>query len=308
MSPYRITQGLVTFMKNPAEAYAFAQQNSDVMAHRKLNLDRDIRDQLATLRGDQSFKANMARTGFALFGLMDSFVSVPAWRGAYEDGLAKYDGDHAMAVKHADRIVELALPSGEAMDQAAIQRNHPALKMLTMFAGQELSLYSTLRNLGANGNYLGLGAGLLVSTIGGGTMADALAGHWPGDDEDKGKWLARQALLQPLRTMPIISQFGEGLDSIIEGKRWDPRFSPLFDAATKVFHDPLASTVKFYQGDETAEDLVKTYGEGAAFAFGLPGMQQAIKTGDYFYNVETGEVNPSGPFNMAWHAVTGVKK
>ena len=312
--PKHLTNGLVEFSRNPQAAIDFARESSPLMKHRVANLDRDIREKMQNMLGDTSNMAKFNRAGYAAFGVMDTVVSVPSWLGAYREGLAKHDNNHNLAVKEADRVIELTLQSGEAMDLVGMQRNSPYLKLFSMFAGDGVSCYNLVRHLGNNvtdvGSAAKLGGAVLLTMVTANILADLISGRGPREDqgEDWPTWLARQAVLGPLRSFPVIRDVATALDTKMFGSGFgNYRWSPVFSGMEAVANGVVAQK-RFFVDDGSLDSWLWDTGTAAGYAFGVSGTTQATKSGKYIEALIDGEEPVShNPLELAWRTATGAK-
>ncbi|HAL21583.1 MAG TPA: hypothetical protein DCP40_02445, partial [Stenotrophomonas sp.] len=129
-----------------------------------------------------------------------------------------------------------------------------------------------------------------------------------GDDDEKGwddwgSWLARKTLLFPFQTFPLLRDVAGGIDAAIEGKPSMGRPNPIVDAGVamaKFGHTAWNEGSGWVEDDETpdAEKLIKTGVRAAGPVTGIP-SNQMLTTGEYLYDVGTGQYTPDNPAEAA---------
>ena len=307
-----LMRGFGEYTMHPFETFDFIKRNSKLMEHRQENLDRDIREKLSRLMGDDSAYAAMQRWGYKGFGLIDRQISSIAWLGAYKESMSK-SSNHELACREADRVVETSLQSGEAMDLVALQRNHPITKMFTMFAGDGIAAYNLCRTLGQNvtdvGSAARFAAGFVLSTAVANLIADYISGRTPPDDDNKAEWYAWQAALSPFRMLPIVKDaMAAWTARAMGGGGVDYRWSPLLSAAEKTA-DGLYAQKKFFLDDnEDFDQWSKDSAVALGYLLGVPGGMQAINTTSYIHGVATGDIQPEDNLNFVAGATIGGRK
>lgn len=145
-----MAQGVYSCARNPIGSYQFVMENSQEVAARMNTMDRDMQDMLSSQsrlgKGVSAIKAN----GFVLIGVVDRFVSVVSWIGAYNKSQARGEGE-AQAIAYADEVVRKSQGSGAAKDVAAMVRGKgvsgEAMKMITPFYSFMSAYYQRQRTL-----------------------------------------------------------------------------------------------------------------------------------------------------------------
>lgn len=310
VNTFRLAQGFYEYSTSPNDATDFIMRSSKLMAHRAENLDRDVREKMANLLGDNSTAAAIKKAGYAGFSIIDKQVSRVAWMGAYREAMAS-TGDHDTAVRMADRVIEQGLQSGEAMDLVALQRNHPITKMFTMFCGDSIAAYNLCRVLGQNvtgpASAMRFALGFVMSTAVANLLSDWITARKP---EDAGpEWYAYQAALSPFRMLPIVKDAMSAWEArAIGGGGVDYRWSPLLSALEKTA-DGIYAQKKFFLDDtEDAAQWMKDTATASGYLFGVTGGAQAISSADYLRGVATGEISPNDPLEFAAGATIGGRK
>lgn len=282
------------FLGDPKGEIARVRELSGEMRHRPENLDRDIREVLKQMTGQQSLKDRYNRAAFKGIAFMDTWISVTAWSGAFKQAMAEH-GDTERAIMEADRVVRLKLMSGNPKDLVAVQRSNELMKLLTMYMGDMTSNYNMMRNAGHKAKGLGgfvtqfTPSVLLV--MAGAIIGDMLKGQGPDDDEDKVQWYLRKAAMAPFQTIPGLRDGARALDAKLASKPFsDYQFTPAFAAIQKAIN-AIDITVDMLgeEKDVEAFDWAVKAGEAIGYAFGIGGTAQAASTTKYLRRVNEGE-------------------
>jgi hypothetical protein len=135
-------KGMNQFFLSPREGWKFVFEASPFMRKRFDNFDRDV-NAFASSVTRAGVTEQIANIAFKGIGFMDLMVSIPTWLGAYDEGMSKFDGDHKIASRHADAVVQESQGSGATKDLAGIMRGSEGARLLTMF----MSYFSAMHNL-----------------------------------------------------------------------------------------------------------------------------------------------------------------
>lgn len=314
VKPSFLTKALIHSTLNPRDAWAFVSSKSGEMRNRANTIERDAKDALIRMRGEGGVAADVRRTAFFFTAMADRVVSIPTWRGAYDQALAEGKTEED-AIRAGDRAVRLSQGAGGSKDLAAVQRNNELMKLLTMYYTPFNVLYARLRDVGHQTSVQGIGylpkaaARLLALVVLPAVMGDLLAGRGPGEDEDETWWSIRKILLYPLATIPVLRDFSGYMEAGIikasgEGEmKFAPSYklSPVVGALEKIARLPgkaadVATGEKEF--DEVAWDIFETSG----YVFGLPTAQPRI-TGEYLLNLLSGNEDPENAAELMRDAV-----
>ncbi|HET6890483.1 MAG TPA: hypothetical protein VFH31_05225 [Pyrinomonadaceae bacterium] len=314
VKPSFLTKALIHSTLNPRDAWAFVSSKSGEMRNRANTIERDAKDALIRMRGEGGVAADVRRTAFFFTAMADRVVSIPTWRGAYDQALAEGKTEED-AIRAGDRAVRLSQGAGGSKDLAAVQRNNELMKLLTMYYTPFNVLYARLRDVGHQTSIQGIGylpkaaARLLALVVLPAVMGDLLAGRGPGEDEDETWWSIRKILLYPLATIPVLRDFSGYMEAGIikasgEGEmKFAPSYklSPVVGALEKIARLPgkaadVATGEKEF--DEVAWDIFETSG----YVFGLPTAQPRI-TGEYLLNLLSGNEDPENAAELMRDAV-----
>lgn len=307
------TSAFFQMLGSPAETIAMVREMSGEMRHRAENLDRDIRETLNHMTGQQSLKDRYNRAGFKGLAFMDALISVPTWLGAYQQAMAEH-GDSERGVMEADRVVRLKLMSGNPKDMVAVQRDNEMMKLITMFLGDASSGYNMMRNAGHKakglGGFVTQFAPSALIIMAGAVIGDLLKGQGPDDDEDPALWALRKAALAPFQTVPGLRDGVRALDAKLAGKPFsDYQFTPAFSAVQKVINgiDVTADMLGSEKEVEPIDWAIKS-GEALGYAFGIGGTAQAAGGSKYLRRVDEGEENPENTAELVWNTLQNKPK
>lgn len=130
--------GLAQFFARPHEMAEFIKESSPMMAHRKMQWDRELNQFAASF--DPSVKPGFEKAKEAFFwmiGTMDAAATYPTWLAGYRVGMERFNGDHAKAVELADQTVRRTQPVASPKDMSTMQRGGETRselrKLFTMF-------------------------------------------------------------------------------------------------------------------------------------------------------------------------------
>lgn len=307
------TSAFLQMLGSPSETINMVREMSGEMRHRPENLDRDIRQTLKSMTGQQSLKDRYNRAAFKGLAFMDTMISIPTWLGAYQQAMAEH-GDSERAVAEADRVVRLKLMSGNPKDLVAVQRDNEFMKLITMFLGDASSGYNMMRNAGHKAKGLGgfvtqfTPAAMIVMF--GAILGDLLKGQGPDDDEDEVTWTLRKAALAPFQTIPMLRDGVRALDAKLAGKPFsDYQFTPAFSAVQKVINGVDATAdLLGSEKDIGWDDWAIKAGEAIGYSYGVGGTAQAAGAVKYLKRVDEGEETPDNAAELIWNTVQNKPK
>tara|TARA_R110000764_G_scaffold133189_1_gene221175 strand:- start:12 stop:5693 length:5682 start_codon:yes stop_codon:yes gene_type:complete len=182
-------QGLSSFYSNPIQAKEAIFARSAMMRTRTKSLDRDVREAIADITGKDSRMKQVKSKYFYFIGMMDMYVSLPTWTGAYEksihEGMSETD-----AIAQGDSAVRMTQSSGMIKDLADVQgREDTLFKTFTKFysyfsAYWNMSRRTTrLRKKGRITKLQAMEHFMWLSVLPA-TFAEALLGRGPNRDDD----------------------------------------------------------------------------------------------------------------------------
>lgn len=290
--------GSVSPWTNMKRATEFVQSRSTMMENRQRTFDRDVRDSLQRLTKENRIQ-EWQRSFFYFTGLMDMAVSVPTWLGAYrkamEGGVVEIEpGGERAAIDYADSVVRQTQSSGGAKDLARIQRGGQVQRSFVMFYSYFSVLYNqfsrqisrvkrgdiSLPRLAASAMYLWFAPSIL---------GEMIAARGPEDDEEWTAWAARQGILYPMGAVVGLRDVG---NAVLTPFGYDA--SPAFDAFVQTARTAQIPLKAIDDEDEVGRSDVKAAVLTAGYWGKLPARQAWI-TGEYLYDLATGQDKPESP-------------
>ncbi len=270
---------------------------SEFMSERAQTFDRDVNDTIREMK-KSSVLDPVHKYAFHMASLADLSITVPLWHEAYTQGLRKFKGNEADAIRYADKVIRQTQGNGNRMDMAGVQRGSEWKKLFTM----HYSFFSVLYNaFGKNWNqykhnkisFTQFSVSLLWMWImpatleplikaGLGAALDALVGY--DDGENKGEELAQDIL-----TNVIKFPFGAiiGIRDIVNsvgpsGGRFGYKMSPVESSIEAL------SNISNALIDGKPEKALKAGWQGVATWYALPGRQVQASVGEIL-NAATGK-------------------
>jgi len=303
-SPASYAQAMIDFVAHPFEmSEQIRNLSPNEMATRGENLDRDMRKVLQDGTRNKTVADVWAKAGWAPIQFMDHMLSFPMWLAVYRNALAenvhlseteaKYQAMHK-----ADGAVRMGLGSNAPKDLAPIMRNNDVTKLLTTMGGFHNLKWNQIADVssefGKSRKVGQLTYGMIMAAIIPAIMGPLLTGRGPEDDENKGTWAAKRALLFPAETMAIMNIGVEALEN-----KGDVRFSPVVSmierGAKAVVHATSDAEIK----DRVGIGLDTL--QAAMEAYGVPGTDQIFKTLRYTRKSQQGKIEHPN----VWGAVAG---
>ncbi len=299
-NPGSYAQAMVDFLAHPSEMTDQIRGLSpNEMAGRGENLDRDIR---AVLKGDPGIQRSVARVGNVSIKYTDHILSFPLWLSVYRDALTEHAGlaeDRAkdLAMHQADSAVRLGLGSAAPKDLPPIMRNNDLSKLLTMFYSFHNGIYGQVRDIGHQYSQSGgagkLTYGLALSVLVPAVLGGIVSGNGPKDDENKGLWAAKRALLFGADTVPLVRDAASAIDS--DGEVKNPLMNVL-SKGTKATQEAMSDS-----DDKDWNGIGLNSLEVGGDLAGVPGTTQAVKPLRYMNQVQRGKVESPN----VWDAMAG---
>lgn len=264
---------------------------SDIMQERSITQSREI-NEIRNQVSPTGLMGPIQDSYFYLIVKLQQTVDVPTWLGAYEKGMAEFNGDEAKAIATADQAVLSSQGGGQIKDRSAVQRGGPAQMLWTNF----YSYFNTTFNLTAesyrktkfsNPYEAGRFAAdmLLLYTIPAilsMLIRDVLKGETEDDPEKLLKKMAQAQLSYMVGPVLLVREVGSALQGFngYEG----PAGAQLFAQSARLIKQGM-------QG-EADEALFKAANRVAGTLFHYPaGQVQRIADG-IAYDMERGTPNP----------------
>lgn len=295
----RMIEGWGRFLANPLSAYREVTEKSAEMRDRFSTMDRDLVEraqQASKSRGIHAITGPGWFTKYAFHGIliMDSILTTAGWIGAYRKAAAEGMPEDE-AIYYADKIVRKSQGAGGAKDQAAITREHEAVKLFVKFFSYFSALYNQQRDFGHRlrrvsgakelGKVMHFGFWAMVVP----PLLDAIIrGEGPGDDEDDestGAWAAQRLVFGNLGSIPGVRDIGGAIDNGFGYKA-----TPVNNIGDS-FIQNWGNLQKSMEGEEPSSKWVKQALTFVGIAANKPTGQLA-STAQFGYDVAQGEAEP----------------
>jgi hypothetical protein len=190
--------------------------------------------------------------------------------------------------------------AGGAKDLAAVQRGTEWMKLATMFYSyfshfyqRQATLVRDARNIESVRDVPHLLARSFFLMVAPTLLSAIVTGQGPKEDEDWGAWAARKVGLGLFNGIPLLRDVGNSIDNDLgQGYARGYQFTPvarIVDTVWKTAKDAGNATT----GGEASDRWVQHALETSGYLFGLP-LGQGGQTGQFLYNVMTGDEQPDG--------------
>jgi len=315
VDPGHMLKGYLAYYKNPARMTEMIHALSPFMEERANSLDSSYQVVLGKLSGKRGIRAAAMKMAMEVHRWTVPLAERAIWLGRYQQAQAQGAGIDE-AVRLADKSIRTTQQAGAPKDLSAAERD-PRYKWVRMFIGPMIIMNNRLQESGLRGLYLGRvqsPARALGTWLSAGVLSNAvfellmMRGPDGGDDDEKGlddwsTWLARKTLLFPFQTIPLLRDVAGGIDAAIEGKPSMGRPNPIVDAGVALakFGQAAWKEGRDWVADDDepdAEKLIKTGVRAAGPLTGIP-SNQMLTTGEYLYDVGTGQYTPDNPAEAA---------
>lgn len=310
----------------------FALVNSEVMRYRADNDYQVLRDALTETtqerKGLRRLTEPMGQYAFFFHHTVDNMVSTLLWTAKYNQELKASKGNHAEAVKRADKMVELVMPTQDKNLRASLIRDTKGIGSVLMLMSwnsklhsirrQELQKIADMWEVNPPQTYLDkvgtagmtvIGYAKIAAMMAVPAMVEAiLMGRGPDDDETTEQWIARQALQSQYNMYPGVSEIMDivisGLDLPKAARRVNPLTSPVISFAERI-HDRLG---RLADSDKDGYAKAAALAELLMLGTDVPGSGQVSKTGEYAARLLGGDVNPRDVGDVAKGLVYGTPR
>lgn len=316
VDPKYLATGYTAYYRSPVKMTEMIHSLSPFMAERANSLDSSYQVVLGKLSGKRGIRAAAMKMAMEVHRWTVPLAERAIWLGRYQQAQAQGVSIDE-AVRLADKSIRTTQQAGAPKDLSAAERD-PRYKWVRMFIGPMIIMNNRLQESGLRGLYLGrvqsparalgtwLSAGVLSNAV-----FELLTGRGPGDEDDDGDvdaadwamWLARKTLLFPFQTFPLLRDVAGAIDATLDGKAVMSRPNPFVDSgvaltrfgftAWKEGRDWIAD-----DDEPDAEKLIKTGVRAAGPLTGIP-SNQMLTTGEYLYDVGTGQYTPDNPAEAA---------
>jgi DNA topoisomerase IB len=309
--PANILKGIGSFYRRPRDMSDFIHSQSSFMKHRSETLDASLVEVMATLRGETSARAQVARAAMAVHRWADFLGTHGLWLGKFQQ-MTESGSTVEQAVREADKAIRQTQTAGAPKDLSAFERD-PTYKAFRMFLGPMLIMGNRIReSVGRKGVIKGwpeafgtLFAVWFVPAL----LWEIATGKGPDDDDepaDMVKWALRKTFFYPFMTVPFLRDIGNGVERLISGEYSPSRSVPLVQAGelvTKAGHEWIKAGSALAEGDEVdTQSFIKDNLRATGPLLGLPANQLDI-TGQYLFDVFSGEYDPEGVQDIRYLAV-----
>ncbi|MCF3478981.1 hypothetical protein GUV60_02765 [Stenotrophomonas maltophilia] len=311
VDPKYLATGYAAYYRSPGKMTEMIHSLSPFMEERANSLDSSYQVVLGKLSGKRGIRAAAMKMAMEVHRWTVPLAERAIWLGRYQQAQAQ-GASVDEAVRLADKSIRTTQQAGAPKDLSAAERD-PRYKWVRMFIGPMIIMNNRLQESGLRGLYLGRvqsPARALGTWLSAGVLSNAvfellmMRGPDGGDDDEKGwddwgSWLARKTLLFPFQTIPLLRDVAGGIDAAIEGKPSMGRPNPIVDAGVALAKFGQAAWKEgrdwIVDDDEPdAEKLIKTGVRAAGPLTGIP-SNQMLTTGEYLYDVGTGQYTPDNP-------------
>lgn len=310
-----LATGYTAYYRSPGKMTEMIHALSPFMEEWANSLDASYQVVLGKLSGKRGIRAAAMKMAMEVHRWTVPLAERAIWLGRYQQAQAQGAGVDE-AVRLADKSIRATQQAGAPKDLSAAERD-PKYKWVRMFIGPMIIMNNRLQESGLRGLYLGRvqsPARALGTWLSAGVLSNAvfellmMRGPDGGDDDEKGwddwsAWLARKTLLFPFQTFPVLRDAAGAMDALIEGKPSMGRPNPIADAgiALAKFGKAAWDEGRDWVADDDepdAEKLIKTGVRAAGPLTGIP-SNQMLTTGEYLYDVGTGQYTPDNPAEAA---------
>ncbi len=326
VDPKYLATGYAAYYRSPGKTTEMIHSLSPFMEERANSLDSSYQVVLGKLSGKRGIRAAAMKMAMEVHRWTVPLAERAIWLGRYQQAQAQGVSIDE-AVRLADKSIRTTQQAGAPKDLSAAERD-PRYKWVRMFIGPMIIMNNRLQESGLRGLYLGRvqsPARALGTWLAAGVLSNAvfevlmMRGPDGGDDDEKGwddwsAWLARKTLLFPFQTFPLLRDVAGAIDAKIEGKPSMGRPNPIADAGIALFKfgdsawdlavagsDAALEAMGFDWIEDRELDPEKIITDGVRAAGPVTGIpsNQMLTTGEYLYDVGTGQYTPDNPAEAA---------
>lgn len=293
-SPGSYAQAMVDFVAHPKDMTEQIRELSpNEMSSRGENIDRDMRKVLQSGIEKKSVGDLWAKIGMAPVQFMDHMLSFPLWLAVYRDALAantRLPESEAtyQAMHKADGAVRMGLGSNAPKDLAPVMRRNDLTKLLTTMGGFHNLKWNQMADVanrfGRDRNVGNLTYGMMMAAVIPAIMGPLITNKGPKDDENKGLWAAKKALLFPAETMAIVNIALEAMEN-----GGDVRFSPIASAVERAAKAGVHATADNPDKDWTGIGMDTL--QSSMDLYGVSGTDQTFKVLRYARKAQQGQID-----------------
>ena len=308
VTPANILRGVTRFLSNPRQQIEAVKALSGEMRFHTDSMDQSFALVLNSIAGKTTLRATVARVSMEIHKHVERWVSTAIWLGKYHQEIdaGKLPED---AIRLADKTIRTTQMTGFPKDLSSFERDQ-RFKWYTMFIGPMIVLQNEMRGaIAAESGGTGIRARALISPQ---VLATALAtwilpsvlfelasGRGPDDDEDWWLWALRRILLAPVQMIPLVREFGNGLEQALGGGRYySSRANPVAEALGSGLK-AVTKTKAAISGDAEFGDVALAWARASGLLVGLPTGQVALST-QFAADVLTGAYDLEGPQDLRY--------
>lgn len=303
--PKQILKGVGEFYRSPKQMTAFIHDRSEFMKQRATNMDQTLVETMASLRGERSIRAQVARSAMAVHRWADFLGTHGLWLAKYREAL-ETGATEEESIRQADKAIRQTQTAGAPKDLSAFERD-PRYKPFRLFLGPMVIMGNRIReSIGRRGvvkSWPEAFGTLMAVWFIPAVLWEIATGKGPEDDDDDGilddaaLWALRKVFFYPFMTVPFLRDIASGIERKISGEYAPSRSVPLAEAGELVWRageEAYKAGAALVEGEEVdTEAVVKDFLRASGPLAGLPSGQLTV-TGQYLYDVVTGEYDPEG--------------
>lgn len=314
ISPKQILKGVGEFYRSPKQMTAFIHDRSEFMKQRATNMDQTLVETMANLRGERSIRAQVARSAMAVHRWADFLGTHGLWLAKYRESLESGASEEE-SIRQADKAIRQTQTAGAPKDLSAFERD-PRYKPFRLFLGPMVIMGNRIRESfalrGAVQSWPEAFGTLMAVWFIPAVLWEIATGKGPDDDDDDGimddaaLWALRKEFFYPFMTIPFLRDIASGIERKISGQYAPSRSIPLAEAGELVWRageEAYKAGAALAEGEDVDNAaLVKDVLRASGPLVGLPSGQLDV-TGQFLYDVATGEYDPEGVDDLRYLAI-----
>lgn len=312
--PKQILKGIGEFYQSPKQMTSFIHDRSELMKQRANNMDQTLVETMANLRGERSIRAQVARSAMAVHRWADFLGTHGLWLAKYRESLESGTSEEE-SIRQADKAIRQTQTAGAPKDLSAFERD-PRYKPFRLFLGPMVIMGNRIRESfalrGAVQSWPEAFGTLMAVWFIPAVLWEIATGKGPDDDDDDGimddaaLWALRKEFFYPFMTIPFLRDIASGIERKISGQYAPSRSIPLAEAGELVWRageEAYKAGAALAEGEDVDNAaLVKDVLRASGPLVGLPSGQLDV-TGQFLYDVATGEYDPEGVDDLRYLVV-----
>ena len=289
IGPKFMGMGAQEFLSDMRGKQAWVFERSGEMRNRMNQYDRDIRENLASMMGEDSILTQFKRFGHFGVASLDMGSALPTWIGAYRKGLSEGLKEND-AIYYADKTVRNAHGAQSSVDLAGIQRGPEYKKLFTMFYGFFNHMYNRERDIGRRAveakSPLDMAKvlGRTIAYIAVPAMVEQAISGQNTKDENWGAWAGKAVAGQLAATLPLVRDVAGYMET---GHGPETPMARMIRA----FGDQAKDVDKFVESEPESKKWLKHAIETPGYVLGLP-TGQIAEGAQFLWDVNDGKENP----------------